>query len=303
MAGQLSEAGHAYNKGGDFAAARAAFLEAAARRGARPASAISAANMAPSWATRAAPRPSTRRCCSPTGRAVRGAARRDQAHSSRPPRRRARRSWRTGGVAAAHCAAARRATAAARRATDAADCCRPLARFDGGPPLPELRQAGPPPRAAADAAPSPRPPPRPHRGGSSADADAGDAHGRRELQLLAEQLERRAALLAEREAMQGNVEAGALSRAKAEALRQLGAAQQVVSRRALAAKRLALLGQCWRALVLHKMASQLLTDRRHFRQLLQQPAGAAGTAAGAVDEPVTPVSLRPRRSSPHWRPG
>ena len=119
---------------------------------------------------------------------------------------------------------------------------------------------------------------------------------RRELQLLAEQLERRAALLAEREAMQGSVEAGALSRAKAEALRQLGAAQQVVSRRALASKRLALLGQCWRALVLHKMASQLLTDRRHFRQLLQQPAGAAGTAAGAVDDPVTPVSLRLRRS-------
>ena len=119
---------------------------------------------------------------------------------------------------------------------------------------------------------------------------------RRELQLLAEQLERRAALLAEREAMQGSVEAGALSRAKAEALRQLGAAQQVVSRRALAAKRLALLGQCWRALVLHKMASQLLTDRRHFRQLLQQPAGTAGTAAGAVDDPVTPLSLRLRRS-------
>ena len=61
-------------------------------------------------------------------------------------------------------------------------------------------------------------------------------------------------------------------------------------------ERLALLGQCWRALVLHKMASQLLTDRRHFRQLLQQPAGTAGTAAGAVDDPVTPLSLRLRRS-------
>eukprot|EP00964_Phaeocystis_antarctica_P030083 scaffold16950_cov66-Phaeocystis_antarctica.AAC.4 len=83
--------------------------------------------------------------------------------------------------------------------------------------------------------------------------------------------------------MQGTIEAEALCRAKGEVQRQLGSARQVVSRRALSSKRLALLSQCWRGLVLHKMASQLLTDRRHFRQLLQKPAGAAGTAAGAFD--------------------
>ena len=165
-------------------------------------------------------------------------------------------------------------------------------------PLPELRQAGPPPRAAADAAPS-------TAAAAAPTPTLATRAERRELKLLGEQLERRAALLAEREAMQGTVEAEALSRAKGEVLRQLGAAQQVVSRRALSSKRLALLGQCWRGLVMHKMASQLLTDRRHFRQLLQKPAGAAGTAAGAFDQSLPwsaeelaplPRSLRLRRS-------
>ena len=114
---------------------------------------------------------------------------------------------------------------------------------------------------------------------------------RRELKLLGEQLERRAALLAEREAMQGAVEAEALCRAKGEVVRQLGAARQVVSRRALSSKRLALLGQCWRGLVMHKMASQLLTDRRHFRQMLQKPVGAEAEELAPL-----PRSLRLRRS-------
>ena len=61
-AGQHTDAGHAYNRCGDFAAARAAFLEAAAQPGAGPAAAISAANMARMLArTRTRTRTRTRR--------------------------------------------------------------------------------------------------------------------------------------------------------------------------------------------------------------------------------------------------
>ena len=107
--------------------------------------------------------------------------------------------------------------------------------------------------------------------------------------------------------MQGVMEARQLQAAKAETLRQLGAAQALMCRRASQLARLQLLSQCWRALVLHTMGSQLLADRRRFRLLLQDPAcapsgggteagggqGGKGAAGGAGVLPAAPEELAP----------
>ena len=78
-------------------------------------------------------------------------------------------------------------------------------------------------------------------------------------------------------------------------------------RRASQLARQQLLSQCWRALVLHTMGSQLLADRRRFRLLLQDPAcapsgggteagggqGGKGAAGGAGVLPAAPEELAP----------
>ena len=98
----------------------------------------------------------------------------------------------------------------------------------------------------------------------------------KQLQL---QCQQRGILLARREANLGDIEARQRAAAAAKLARQMEAAQRLVCRRATELSRGQLLGQVWRALILHTAASKLVADRKRFRELAQQrreaPAGLA----------------------------
>ena len=109
---------------------------------------------------------------------------------------------------------------------------------------------------------------------------------------LEAQLEARAQLLAEREAEQAAVEERQLRAFKEDALRQITAAQSLLSRRAVALAKKQLLQQCWRALCLHTASNQMIADRRQFRELLQQKESAGGPRGSALKPSKLPAMLR-----------
>jgi len=122
------------------------------------------------------------------------------------------------------------------------------------------------------------------------------AESEEQARMVLQQLEQRAELLADRERELTEMEARRRSHDLATIGSRIGIAQQLITRRSLAASRRALLVQCWRSLCLNAAARQMVADRARLTEIIMQQAnGQLRDGVTEIALPERPIQAQARR--------